>query len=76
MLSKPLPSLARPMSINSDALRTPTVGSNSSASVRLKIVDAAAMPSAREMIDVSVKTGLRPSKRTECRRSVVKAMDH
>ena len=38
MLSNPLPSLARPISTTSDALRTPTVGSNSKASVRLKIV--------------------------------------
>lgn len=74
MLSNPLPRLARPMSTNSEAFLTPIVGSNSNASVRLKMAAAAPMPSASETMDVSVNTGRRPSNRTECRRSVVKAI--
>ena len=64
MLSNPLPLSARPMSTTLDASRTPAVGSNNKASVRLKMVAAAPMPSASEMIDVRVKIGLRPSRRT------------
>ncbi len=64
------------MSTTDPAFRTPTVGANNKASVRLNIVAAAPMPSASETIDVRVKTGLRPSSRTECRRSVGKAMAH
>jgi hypothetical protein len=62
------------MSTTSDALRTPALGSKSSASVRLKIVAAAPIPIARDAIDVTVNTGLRPRRRTACLRSVRMAM--
>ena len=53
-----------PMSTTLDGSLTPTVGSNSNASVRVNMVAAAPMPSASETIEVRVNTGLRPSSRT------------
>jgi hypothetical protein len=53
------------MSIREPESLTPVVGANSSASVKLKIVAAAPMPSARDSTDVIAKTGLRPRRRTE-----------